>query len=154
MKVSKSRPSWKHDLFVEIMLIAILALCFRVAKLSEKPTVFLSPLGTEAVIVIEKTTMDDIIAEASAKYGVKRHVLHCVLDKESSYNPNAVGDNGKAQGPAQFWPATWKGFRKLMGLPISERTNFREAVNTLAWAIADGRGNNWTPILDGRCPIE
>lgn len=158
--IKPSVPRWQFDATVLLLLAGVFFVGMRVYVLeSEKTTQFISPVPPFQVQVIREVkavevypeTVDQMIADASKEFGVSKYLLHCILEKESNYRADAVGDSGKAVGMAQFWPATWSGFRKLMGEEISERTNPRQAIRTLAWALKDGRGRNWTPYLDGRC---
>lgn len=48
---------------------------------------------------------DGLIAQASAKYGVRADLIAAVIQKESGGNPNAVGDNGAARGLMQMHKA-------------------------------------------------
>ncbi len=155
MTKGKAVPRWKFEAVVITLLVVILAILLRVYKVTYDTQEFLSPIGEHPLTVIYGETVDSIIADASDKYGVPRYVLHCVAYHESRYNQNAVGDDGKAVGIAQFWKRTWIGFQRLRNRPETiSRTNLRESIDALAWAIADGRGeHNWTPIGDGRCPL-
>lgn len=150
---------WKFDSTVLLLGAVVFGLLMRIYVLAgEMPMI--SPLSAfqprEVIrevqtVEVYPETIDQMIADASQEFNVPKYLLHCILYRESNYRAEAVGDNGKAVGMAQFWPATWSGFRKLMGEDLSERTNPREAIRTLAWALADGRGNNWTPYLKGVC---
>ena len=48
---------------------------------------------------------NDLIAAASAKHGVRAELITSLIQHESSFNPNAVGDNGVARGLGQMHPA-------------------------------------------------
>lgn len=83
-------------------------------------------------------------------------IMHCLLHMESGHTPlqedDTHGDGGRAGGSLQFHQGTWDGFRKIMvdqGLAeeIGSRYDMKEAIRTTVWAIADGRANNWGPIL-------
>jgi hypothetical protein len=83
-----------------------------------------------------------------------RYQLHCLAHKENNHHANNnKGDSGLASGMYQFHQATWLGFRKIMmqkGLitEIGNRDNDRQAIETTAWALANGRENNWGPIAN------
>ncbi|MCX7829284.1 MAG: transglycosylase SLT domain-containing protein [Thermanaerothrix sp.] len=46
--------------------------------------------------------------EQARKQGIPPEILTGLIQIESGYNPNAVGDGGKAVGIAQIWPETAK----------------------------------------------
>ena len=47
--------------------------------------------------------MQDIIIDISEKRGVDPALVIAVIEKESGYNPDASGDNGRSQGLMQIW---------------------------------------------------
>ena len=47
--------------------------------------------------------LQDIIIDVSEKRGVDPALVLAVIEKESGYNPDASGDNGKSQGLMQIW---------------------------------------------------
>jgi len=83
--------------------------------------------------------------------------LHCLLWHESNHYLNkGYGDDGKAGGPLQYWQGTWVSFRKQMiklGLitEIGDRENPEQAIETTAFALSRGYGDNWGPIKRGEC---
>ena len=80
-------------------------------------------------------------------YEVDPKLVDCILFHESTYRFDAIGDNGKAVGCAQFHLSTWQWFRSMMGKPIADtRTNPDDAIETLAWGLANGYENHWTAL--------
>ena len=47
--------------------------------------------------------LQDIIIDISEKRGVDPALVLAVIEKESGYNPDASGDNGRSQGLMQIW---------------------------------------------------
>lgn len=47
--------------------------------------------------------LQDIIIDISEKRGVDPALVIAVIEKESGYNPDASGDNGRSQGLMQIW---------------------------------------------------
>lgn len=132
-----------------------------------KPQV-LSPLSDNPVYAMEAPkeaplTIDQMVEKHSTKYSDRlgkshtKALLHCLLNKESHYGEDkGMGDGGLAGGILQFHESTYIGYRKIMiksGLvkSIGDRFDYENAIETTAWAINDGRGNAWGPILRGEC---
>lgn len=131
----------------------------------------LSPLGKPMIIkvikevkAIDRNPIDAYIDEAALKFGKGRtgysslkKTLHCLLYYESKHGyATGRGDNGMAAGIFQFWEDTWIRMRKQMikqgvAETISDRYDNRAAAFTAAWAITNGRGNEWGPLLRGEC---
>lgn len=91
------------------------------------------------------------------RYSELKAVLHCLLYFESKHTAaDGHGDNGKAGGPFQFWEDTYNGYRRIMIKAeltdhIGSRYDLEDATETTAWALTDGRGKAWGPILRGEC---
>lgn len=120
----------------------------------EKEKVIL--VGSELDRIVDKNAKRFSYGSAD-RYSELKATLHCLLYFESKHTAaNGHGDNGKAGGPFQFWEGTYEGFRKIMikkGLTdhIGSRYDLEDATETTAWALVDGRGLNWGPILRGEC---
>jgi hypothetical protein len=83
--------------------------------------------------------------------------LHCLLRKESFYYENkGHGDGGLAGGVLQYHQATWNAFRNEMirkGLvkEVGSRYDVEQAIETTAYALANGKENHWGPVARGEC---
>ena len=112
----------------------------------------------------EPQTVSQIVEEQATRFSKTEpekiktiYLLHCLLRKESNYDQNkGHGDNGKAGGPLQFHNPTWERMRgqmKKAGLieEIGSRYDMAQAIETTAWAISNGRGKEWGPILRNEC---
>ena len=123
-----------------------------------------SVMPTATPTPVAGVDIDRMVESAVEEFGTgpddKSHLkyqLHCLLYFESKHwNARTCGDNQLACGPLQYHQPTWVGFRKIMikrGLAsdVNDRFNLNEAIRTTAWAIKDGRINNWGPYLRGNC---
>lgn len=82
----------------------------------------------------------DIIESASARTGVDPDFLKAIILKESSGNPNAIGDGGKAVGLGQLHP----GAAGDAGISPNERFDPTKNINATATHIAQlGKEWNW-----------
>jgi len=142
------------------LLLAMLIWAPKIKALRETP--LHEPLVGELLPAPE--TIDSWVSEYSEKYGKtnsqRNHIkvlLHCLLFRESGYGSNkSHGDSGRAGGILQFWNETWNRMRNRMmraGLvnEISSRYDEEESINTTAWALSEGYGNEWGPILRKEC---
>ena len=60
--------------------------------------------------------LQDIIIETAGKSGVDPVLVLAIIEKESGYNPNASGDNGKSQGLMQIWRSAHEKRMKKLGV--------------------------------------
>lgn len=112
-----------------------------------------SPEATKAVFAAESdSTITSTINKWADHYGVSRALAHCVALNESTYNPLAVGDSGKAHGMWQWHLTSYQFMRGKMGLDTADRRfDPEDSTQTAMYAIANGYSRWWTPVLDGRC---
>lgn len=71
----------------------------------------------------------DLFVQYGEQYCIPPEVLACQCWQESRFDPDAVGDGGKARGLGQFWEATW---REVMGTPWEEAFEPDRAVEAMA----------------------
>ena len=78
--------------------------------------------------------IQDIIIDVSEKRGVDPALVLAVIEKESGYNPDASGDNGRSQGLMQIWRnAHEKRMKKLGAVNLYDpRDNVLVGVDILA----------------------
>lgn len=81
---------------------------------------------------------DDIIKNASAKYGVDSKLVKAVIQTESGFNINAVSPVG-AQGLMQLMPATARRFNVSNAFDPAQ--NIDGGVRYLSWLIKNFKGN-------------
>ena len=83
--------------------------------------------------------------------------LYCLLRKESNFGENEdCGDSGKSCGILQFREATYNRIRKEMirkGLvtELGDRFSPFYSIETTAYALTQGYGNEWGPVKRGEC---
>lgn len=112
-----------------------------------------------AVVYADETKVDELVDIYSFRYGKTRYernrikaLLHFLLLKEQNYGgSDSCGDHGLACGPLQYHQATYESFRKIMMKKgfvktMGSRLNMKDAIETTAWAISDGREGNWGPV--------
>jgi hypothetical protein len=125
-----------------------------------------SDSGCQSVQYIPQETLDTMVHDYSYKYGKTSYernrikaMLHYLLLREQNYGGSeACGDGGKACGPLQFHEPTYISYRKIMikrGLvnDMGSRLDMEDAIETTAWAIADGRERAWGPIARGEIQL-
>jgi len=145
IRIPKPDPSVLVPLALWIVGLTIIFFLYRYYSAP-----LLNPMGTMIVPVVHAQeaphkTPRALIVQFSYLYGVPENLALCIAKNESGFNPEAVGDHGKAVGLFQFWAGTWTMFRKKMGLsPVDLRTDPLESTRTAMWAIANGYGKHWS----------
>lgn len=173
-KAKRNYGGLKLGTYALALLITLVSLCIAVwcrYYIENDVHRLLSPLGKDQVrfvivrpVLAESNEIDIWVDQAAKQYGQGvwgysklKNVLHCLLDYETKHNyGRGMGDGGLAGGILQFHQGTWVGYRKIMikrGLAteISDRFNDKDAIFTTAWALVDGRGKAWGPILRNNC---
>lgn len=118
------------------------------------------------VVYADEFKVDELVDTYSHKYGRTSYernrikaLLHYLLLREQNYGgSDACGDGGKACGPLQFHEPTYISYRNIMikkGLvkDMGSRLNMKDAIETTAWAISDGREKAWGPVFRGEIKI-
>lgn len=169
-----NKRAWKSFWKSSLVLIFFTILLVAVHQRSVPSDRVISPLPDnyipERVIVIkeayavDRNKIDASVDKAAEQFGKgkggysdMKKTLHCLLYYETKHGyDKGHGDNGKAGGILQFHEPTWQRMRKKMikqGLveDISNRYDEHNAIMTTAWAISEGRGSEWGPILRGEC---
>jgi soluble lytic murein transglycosylase-like protein len=88
--------------------------------------------------VPREKTINELITEKANKYGVSEEVMHAVIKCESTYNKNAIGDQGNSYGLVQIHLPSWKNITKEQALDPEF------AISFLAEKLSEGKGNLWT----------
>ena len=75
-----------------------------------------------------------------AKYSKLTKIVGC----ESSWNPDALGDHGKALGLFQYHSGTFDSFKKSAGMEELEYGNPMDQITLSVWAFDHGLSSHWT----------
>lgn len=79
----------------------------------------------------------------SLMYGVDKNLSSKVIQCESHYNINAVGDEGRSRGIAQFQEPSFNRLSRLMGEELDYNSS-HDQIKLMVWSIANGHGMEWT----------
>lgn len=76
---------------------------------------------------------------------IDSNLIMKMTDCESDFNPNAVGDSGRAFGPLQFHRATFDSMAKLMGEEL-RYDSANDQIKVVSWIAANypSKLNSWT----------
>lgn len=99
---------------------------------------------TMSVPVMAQAPMQEVktlsVKETISFYAELNNISSSHLSKvifcESSYNPNAIGDQGLARGLAQFHKGTFDYFSKLMGEKL-DYYSYNDQVKLMSWIWAN-----------------
>lgn len=97
-----------------------------------------SPNTSQSLSVSNKSSYDDIIRQASTKYGVDFNLVKAVIKAESNYNPRALSPVG-AMGMMQLMPGT----AKSLGVtdPFDPAQNIEAGTRYLSGLLKQFDGN-------------
>ena len=70
--------------------------------------------------------------------------IHKLITCESSWNPQAKGDKGKAYGLLQFWKSTFDAYSQKYGYTNLEYTSSTHQILLAMRMISEGERANWT----------
>ena len=78
--------------------------------------------------------LQDIIIDTASRRGVDPALVLAVIEKESGYNPDASGDNGRSQGLMQIWRSLHEKKMKKLGVAnlYDPRDNVLVGIDILA----------------------
>ena len=84
-----------------------------------KASGFSSPLIAKIGVLGDLIGKDREYSVSELKSLVKGNILNCLIEKESSWRIDAIGDSGKAFGLLQFHWFTFEMFSKKYNLPLN-----------------------------------
>jgi soluble lytic murein transglycosylase-like protein len=100
--------------------------------------VTIEPKTVTVVEVKKLISIDDKILKYANQYNVNLQLMRSVVDCESSFNPNAVGDNGHSRGLVQIYD----NYHPTISHEQAFDPDF--ALEYLAKEISEGRGRQWS----------
>ena len=71
-------------------------------------------------------------------------IMAKLIECESGWNEEAIGDHGKAYGLLQFWESTFELYKNKYGLPELEYKDSDDQITLAGIMINDGEEHNWT----------
>ncbi len=90
-------------------------------------------------VIDMESRLEDIESQLAAEEAQRLdYLVYRIITCESGWNEETIGDNGKAQGLAQFWEATFYYMAKKAGLQNPDWHNQHQQILLLKWAIWQG----------------
>lgn len=95
------------------------------------------------------TSLRSFAVEVANEEDVSSSTMVYVLQHESDFDPNAIGDHGLAHNIAQFHKPTFEWMKQMaikQGLPYQNLSynSAKDQIILLAWALKNGYGSQWT----------
>lgn len=94
-------------------------------------------------LMSSQNVLKQYLAEDVAKYGLDYDKLYNIVNCESSWNYQVIGDSGLAYGLAQFHKSTWDSFSKSYGEKLDYYNPFHQ-IDLMTWAFSKGLSSHWT----------
>ena len=90
------------------------------------------------MIEVPAETLEEMSDRIADEYGVSKETMRFVVDCESDWNPEAVGDQGHSHGLVQIHLPSHRSITK----ELAQDPEF--ALRFLAGHLKEGRGDMWT----------
>lgn len=90
--------------------------------------------------------IENIVRYFAQENGLDEDIAVRVMQCESRGLQSTVGDNGHAIGIFQYWRDTWERHSKEFGETLDINSQYDQA-RLATWAIANGKGNEWTTYV-------
>lgn len=111
-------------------------------EITKEPVDEVVLVGTKPVITV-RCKFNDLVIEATQKYGMEPNDLCNLMMKESNGNINSVGGNNQYFGLFQYTPSFWAEASKKAGFSGASHFDARAQIFTTAWALTHGYGSRW-----------
>ena len=87
--------------------------------------------------------MESQILVYASKYDVSYEEIYKTIKCESNFNPEAVGDSGRARGVAQFWRITFDAYNQEYFNGKLEYLSTEDQINLMAKMFSEGEQKHW-----------
>jgi hypothetical protein len=118
----------------------IVSLCIIASLLGNSTKVIAEPTY---IVIPSELSLEGQVNYYSGVFQTDANLVKRVIECESKWNVNAVGDNGLSNGIAQFQKASFNRLSKLMGETLDYNSP-HDQIKLLVWCIKNGHGREWT----------
>lgn len=92
----------------------------------------------------EKSQLQQLTVENAVEIGIDPIIPVYVIQHESGWDVDAVGDHGAAVGCAQFHKPTFEEMKQKANLPLLQYKSCGDQIILMEWAIKNNLGDRWT----------
>jgi hypothetical protein len=138
----------------DIKYITLIAFLFLLGmpQQTSADTVVTPKIVTPVEATLSSSTPDSLRSfaiEVADQEGVSTSTMVYVLQHESNFDPNAIGDHGAAHNVAQFHKPTFEWMKAMaikQGLPYENLSynSAKDQIILLGWALKNNYGCQWT----------
>lgn len=132
----------KFSKIFSILTIAILLTSVVYGKQSQAPQIKAEEVMVQPEPEIPLSPVE-YADKYALQYGIDASVFKKVMFCESSNNPKAVGDGGKARNVLQFHKPTFDAYSKLYGKQL-DYDSYKDQIELAAWMFSKGQQGHWT----------
>lgn len=111
-------------------------------EITKEPVNEVLIIGTKPVITV-RCKYNDLVLDASMKYGVKPNEMCTRMMRESNGNPDSIGANGKYNGLYQYEAGFWNSVSAKAGYSGANIFDAKAQIYTTAWAWSHGYRGRW-----------
>ena len=92
-----------------------------------------------------RVSTQHLVETMALDYGLAPRYAACICQRESGFDAQAVGDQGKAVGLWQWHLPAWQTIRRAMSLSeADERADAIASTQTALWALQHGYAGLWS----------
>lgn len=126
-------------IIIGLLILSIASLLTTVVHSDQEP---IEALKAE-VVVEEILTPTQYADKYATQYGIDASVFKKVMFCESSNNPKAIGDGGRAKNVMQFHKPTFDAYAKKYGEEL-DYNSYHDQIELAAWMFSKGEQGHWT----------
>ena len=160
-KDSDDKP-YKYKKFIGVkrlaivMVLGIIGVCFAHETTMDIVSEELTVSNYNSVIVpvtsplfVSGNTYLDVGVKSEEKVNISGGddldtIIYNVVECESSWNNEAIGDHGLARGLAQFHLETFNNFKEKSGMYELDYYNGEDQLKLMKWAFQNGLQSHWS----------